>query len=69
MNDGMDDDDLYDMTREFLVEGPVRPPRSRRLVRRPDGVTRVLENLGGIAPEHARIIEQYLSRLELLGGR
>lgn len=58
MTDNMTDDGLYEMTREFLIETTKRSPA------RPQRVARVLENLGAVAPEHARILEQYIRDLE-----
>ena len=56
----MNEDDHYDMVKEFLVEGAKRPAKKSR----PALVEQVLRSLNESAPEHARVIEQYLRALE-----
>lgn len=54
----LSNDDFYDMIREFLTKDADSEER------RPKPVTRVLSHLTEIAPHHARIIEQYILKLE-----
>lgn len=52
----MNDEEFYDLTRSFLAgdEHTVRP----------QAVNKVLENLRKLAPEHARVVLEYIRRLE-----
>lgn len=52
----MNDEDFYDLTRNFL-EGDEHTVR-------PEVVSRVLESLREVAPEHARVVLEYIRRLE-----
>lgn len=52
----LDESELYDITRGFIVgtEGPERPR----------DVVRVLESIKKTIPEHARVLQEYIERLE-----